>query len=578
MTSIEQLLADNHISILFQPIVSAGHASPLGYEALARGPQFTPYFSAGALFALARATAKQTLLEQHCLELALARFQQLASPSRSRLFVNLSPSVLFQIGVNPIYQLTQRYNLAPERLVIEITEQQSQEEIPLSNLVAELQHCGIGVALDDLGSAFSGLRRWMELKPDYVKLDRCFVTDIEQSTQRQRFVSQLIRLAQDTGSQFIVEGVETRSQWQCLLGLGVRHVQGFAIACPAADLAIELPEMPPIPHSEIWEGNLRKMRQFVHPVPTLTANQPCQQALELFNSQLNLQCIPVVDEQGIAQGLLRREQLLTRFAERFGHALYSRQPVSRLMDPEPILIESSLDPLQVSQQLLEQNNLDMDSWFLICEQGRFLGLGYLSELVRQLTEYKIRMAQHANPLTLLPGNVPIHMAIEQAIDKQQAFYLVYCDLNHFKPYNDVCGYDRGDQVICQLADLLRHHVGHPHNFLGHLGGDDFILILKANDWSGSLERLQHAFQQARRQFYREADWLRGGIEGLDRDGNKRLFPLLTLAIGVVAWSDDSGMNRSQLIDALTVAKKRAKQNQTASYWLFDCEEVALLAG
>ena len=580
MTSIEQLLSEQRLSILFQPIVGAGHHDILGYEALARGPQYTPYHSAGALFNLARATGKQLLLERHCLELALMTFQQFQPGNDILLFINLSPQALYDIGVNHIHELAKKYLHSPEQLIIELTEQPHQEAILLSELIRELQHCGIGIAIDDLGSAYSGLRRWLELKPDYVKLDRAFIQNIEQDTNQQKFVSQLLKLAAETGSLFIVEGVETRGQWQSLLSLGVIYFQGFAIAYPAPGLNDNLPLPPAAHNSDGWSQLRKKMRQFVHPVATLLPDALCDTALALFNADESLQCLPVVDAHGMARGVLRRQVLLSHFAERFGHSLYSRQPISKFMDQQPVMVEGDMDLLQVSQAILAQNSQEMDSRFLICEQGKFLGLGYLNELVHQLTEYQIQMARHANPLTQLPGNVPIHQTIDQAISQRRRFHLAYCDLNHFKPYNDICGYDRGDLVIRMLADLLRQHLGHPDNFIGHLGGDDYILLLRAPEWSSALQQLQQSFARVRRQFYRDVDWNRGGIEGQDRDGQTRLFPLLSLAIGVVPWHPESHTNRSQLIEALTQAKKMAKQGHGQDYWLAAeaGAEVALLAG
>ena len=91
-------------------------------------------------------------------------------------------------------------------------------------------------------------------------------------------------------------------------------------------------------------------------------------------------------------------------------------------------------------------------------------------------------ARYANPLTLLPGNVPIQEHIERLLQSQRPFAVAYCDLDHFKPYNDVYGYKRGDQVIQRLGRILVECAAPEVDFVGHIGGDDFIVVFENADW------------------------------------------------------------------------------------------------
>ena len=89
---------------------------------------------------------------------------------------------------------------------------------------------------------------------------------------------------------------------------------------------------------------------------------------------------------------------------------------------------------------------------------------------------------HSNPLTGLPGNREIHTQLAQWVARRRNFVACYLDLNHFKPYNDEYGYARGDQVLLHVAQVITHAVRRPVDFVGHVGGDDFVFLLRSLDW------------------------------------------------------------------------------------------------
>ena len=563
MPTLDSILADADIVTLFQPILDGHNQTILGHEALSRGPEHSPYHSAAALFSLAKACQRTIELEHLCLTQAIHHF--MAQQLEGRLFVNLSATALLALDIKQLISLLRSHDLPCERLVIELTEQYQNDVDGLRDVATTLREAGISLALDDLGAAFSGLRRWLDLTPDFIKLDRYFIQSLHEDPIRRLFVGSLLELANQLNTVFIVEGVETTHGWHVLQQLGIRYYQGYLLGRPQA---VPAPIFWPSQHTtNPGHEQQTPMRELVHPMPTLTPEQPCQEVFELFHQDEQLHCLPVITSQGKAIGMIRRNRLLAHFAERFGHSLYAKRPVRSLMDHRPIQVDAGLDVLQVSQHLIEHNSDEMDAWFIICEEGRYLGMGSVRELMRRLTHYQLQMAQHANPLTLLPGNVPIQQALERAIAMQERFHLAYCDLNFFKPYNDVYGYDRGDQLITLVANLLRKHLGQRHNFIGHLGGDDFILLLRHSGWEQHIVAMQAELRQMRQHYYRDEDWLAGGIQSLDRDGQPRFFPLLELAIGLVSWQPGCGFTATQLSEQLTQAKKEAKQLSGEDYWL-----------
>jgi diguanylate cyclase (GGDEF)-like protein len=139
-----------------------------------------------------------------------------------------------------------------------------------------------------------------------------------------------------------------------------------------------------------------------------------------------------------------------------------------------------------------------------------------------------------NPLTRLPGNISINKQIQSRIDAGETFALAYLDIDQFKPFNDKYGFSRGDEVIKVTGRLILNIVKNkqPHySFVGHIGGDDFIYIMDESLIEEASGEIIDAFDRIISTFYDGEDTVRGCIESKDRQGNVRMFPLMTISIG-----------------------------------------------
>ena len=142
----------------------------------------------------------------------------------------------------------------------------------------------------------------------------------------------------------------------------------------------------------------------------------------------------------------------------------------------------------------------------------------------------------ANPLTRLPGNISIHTALENRLERGASFAVLYVDVDNFKAYNDQYGFDRGDLVIQETGKLLRRAAkerGSTGDFIGHIGGDDFVLVTGQERAEAVAARVIELFDEQTRGWYAEEDFQRGWIEEKNRRGELERFPVLTLSIGVV---------------------------------------------
>ena len=178
-----------------------------------------------------------------------------------------------------------------------------------------------------------------------------------------------------------------------------------------------------------------------------------------------------------------------------------------------------------------------------------------------------RRGLDANPLTRLPGNRAIESRIERAVGQKSPLAVLYVDLNQFKAYNDAYGYEEGDRVIKGLARLLVEQLrgNGEADFVGHIGGDDFILLSTPDKMESLAKRICAAFDALSPSFYSHSDRLRGRIISVDRQGNTKEFPLLSVAIGICHNRDRELTGLAHISHLGAELKKIAKTKSGSAY-------------
>jgi GGDEF domain-containing protein len=210
----------------------------------------------------------------------------------------------------------------------------------------------------------------------------------------------------------------------------------------------------------------------------------------------------------------------------------------------------------------------LNSGFVITEGGRYLGLGTGEQLVKAVTEVRIEAARHANPLTFLPGNIPTSEHIARLLAARIEFTACHCDLNHFKSYNDQYGYWRGDEMIRLTAGVISANCDVRRDFVGHVGGDDFVVLFQSSDWDRRCEQIVSTFNERALGMFDETALKAGGIVAEDRNGHPSFFPLTTLTIGAVRIVPDAFSRAEDVASAAALAKRHAKQGG-GGLWLLD---------
>jgi PleD family two-component response regulator len=177
-----------------------------------------------------------------------------------------------------------------------------------------------------------------------------------------------------------------------------------------------------------------------------------------------------------------------------------------------------------------------------------------------------RRELHTSPLTLLPGNRDIEATLSARLASGQDFAVAYCDLDNFKPYNDRYGFAQGDVIIRAVADAIQRAVADIEDALpGHIGGDDFVVVIGPEDAETFCQRVIQDFDELLPNAYPPEDYARGVIEAQDRAGNFRTFPLVSLSIACVVQSGGNYRHVGELSRAAAEVKSYLKKQPGSNY-------------
>lgn len=309
------------------------------------------------------------------------------------------------------------------------------------------------------------------------------------------------------------------------------------------------------PASNSHRITVETLLRYVRPFPTDTG---IEKIFARFSADKSLRAIPIVD-QGRPIGLINRHQFFDRFAQSFHHEPPSKGTCAKLVTQAPLLVDKSTPIHELSEFLSESDIRHFTDGFIITEQGRYIGLGIGQDLLREITKAHMETKSYAHPLTLLPGNKPINEHIEDLLQSGKSFAVCYGDLDNFKHFNNKYGYDKGDELIQFTGKLLGKVCDSKCDFIGHIGGDDFILVLQSPDWELRCNQALTAFAKTSATMFGKEGRSIGGYWTGDRQGRIVHHPLPTLTIGAVWIRSDRFESYHEVSDAVITAKNLAKK-------------------
>ena len=576
---LDDLLREKSFDIHFQPIVDIDRATVLGFEALTRGPANSSLHSPLVLFDVAARFGRLLELERLVVRRALERFKELKLPGQ--IFLNLSVDSLLaaEARIDLISNDLTEFGMPPSRMVLELTETRvSLDPERLRRSADAMRRLGFAIALDDLGEGFASLKRWLDLKPEFVKIDRHFIDGIAQDPLKQHFVRAIMDLANSAGCTVIAEGLEQAGDLNVLHRLGVKYCQGYLFARPSAtprsSLRAEVQallhwEAAQLPTGPLPPGAITAAAQLARRGHTASAKISCLSAVDMFKFDEKLHAIPVLDDALRPIGLLRSMHVLKRSSERFFMDIHAHHSCLKLMDSNPLIFDVSASLRSMSEAIANLDDSLMVDGFVVTQDGAYFGSGRTSDLLKAVSDLQVNSARYANPLTLLPGNVPIDSHIDALIKEGQAFVVAVWDIDNFKPFNDVYGYRCGDDIIKFTAQTLLQAIEPAIDFVGHIGGDDFLMVLCSTDWQIRLQRVCTDFDAGVREFFSTEHLQSGGYTTANRQNQPTFHPLPTISAGVICVECCAFENSRALATALIEPKKVAKGRAGGSRFFVD---------
>lgn len=571
-----KILKDELVIPVYQPIVSLQSGEIFGYEALSRITLEDCLLNTEEFFVMSQKLDCHWKTEELCRKKSLKG--AIDKPDGIKLFLNVDPNIMedpqFREGVTCCY--LKKYNIRPDDIVFEITERNSIEnEKNFCDVIQHYRNQNFEIAIDDFGNGYAGMNRICALHPLYIKIDIHIVRDIDKDNFKKSLVESMVQFCNKSGIYLIGEGIETRDELEALIRLGVHFGQGYYISRPMP----KMKKIPPMIKEYIAnkstcmeeKGQANSLDEKIGNICTrkevVRLEQSAKKIYSILQERTEITEVAVINEKEEVVGLLTRPVLQEAFGGMYGYSLSMKKNVSELMKADALIVDCNESVEKVSKIALQRQQDSLYDAILITEEGRYKGVVTVKELFQTVMAIQVNRAENDNPLTGLPGNAIIDKYISKCLTHPEPFAIVYIDMDNFKAYNDAYGFHNGDAMIQMLAKSIGT-LCTKREFVGHIGGDDFVIIADYWDVLPLLEKISKHFQEGIISLYQKEDYDRGYIISKNRKGETEQFPIVTLSMAIITNRIKSLTNWGEFSKELAKIKKESKEKNGNSYVFF----------
>ena len=569
--------AVENIDYAFQPIINIHTGICYGVEALMRDQSKAGFKSVHDLFDAAYKDQSLFGLDLLLREKAIQKFSRIDFHKRIKLFYNLDNRILLMADYSPGFtsELLTGYGLNHSSICFEISERHELDFCRESKRAFDAyKKQTYMIAIDDFGTGFSGLQLLYHSEPNFIKIDRFFIAEIENDPRKKLFVSNIIKLAHILGIQVIAEGIETESEFFVCHDIGCDFVQGYFIQRPtqqASDIQYR--------YEEVFAYNQRNLRkthsdekliqeQMEYIGPIYYPEHSVHNLLEAFRKQGFGDLSADSQLESGTLGAVREKDLKDYVYSPFGKELLKNQRLG--ITPLTFLTKTPVTDISTEiEQILEIVTKDKNcEAIIVTENGKYMGLLSMLALLNLLNEKNLAIARDQNPPTKLPGNTIINAHIAHYLaNGQQKQMFIYFDFDNFKPFNDTYGFRRGDRAILLFADILKE-ISHRHQmFIGHIGGDDFFASfnldnIHENQCIVIIQGIVDKFREDAVNFYDAEAREAGYLLSKNREGELIQVPLLSVSAAVmILGSGTKDHSLEEIAQTLASVKQIAKSSQ-----------------
>ena len=248
---LKKIMQNESLQTFFQPIVNLQTGETFGFEALNRPSQSQFFASVDNFYEFVGKTDRVFEFEMFCRNLSLKRyFANLNDTFRKEelsIFINIHPHVLLDKNYHcgDTLQQLNEIGIQPENVVFELTERSAVTDFQeFERVLSHYRSQGYRIAIDDVGSGYNSLKTLIFLKPEFIKLDRSLIENIDESIPSQQLVSLIHDYAVQSNTKIIAEGIERAEEIKYLKQLGIHYAQGYALGRPNREIKLgELPSL-----------------------------------------------------------------------------------------------------------------------------------------------------------------------------------------------------------------------------------------------------------------------------------------------------------------------------------------------
>ncbi|MDN5105817.1 EAL and GGDEF domain-containing protein [Aliarcobacter butzleri] len=559
----------------FQPIIYSHSGKIYAVEALLRNVNEIPgLMSIDDLFDLAFNDDYLYELDLQLREKAISKFAKIKQ-SNLKLFYNLDNRIIYNKNYSQgnTAKILKKYNLNKDSICFELSEKGTAiEQNALSTMLQRYKESGYKIAIDDFGIGVSGLKLLYFSEAHIIKLDRFFITNIDQDSKKKLFCSSIIEMAHIMGMQVIAEGIETAKEFYTCKDIGADFIQGYLVQKPTTNID-KIEKIYKNIYSLISEDKRASQKnfideKFIENILSLNVNTSLYDLFLHFKENTKSHFVPITDEFGNFLGIIYESDIKKISYSQYGLSLAQNRTFSStlLKYIKPALsveISWGIDKILEIYNLNSNNSLGI----FITSSDKYIGFINLNSLLTLSYKRNIEIATNQNPLTKLPGNNQIEKFIDKSFKKNQKdiTHIIYFDFNDFKPFNDIYGFRQGDRAILIFSELLQKRYP-KDSFIAHIGGDDFFVGLKNKDKEDVFEltsNVQDEFRNSAKNIYSKEDKKNGFIISKDRFNEKRRFELLSVSAAIIEINSKSDI--SNFDNTLNIVKKASKNSKKPIY-------------
>ena len=559
----------------FQPIIYSHSGKIYAVEALLRNVNEIPgLMSIDDLFDLAFNDDYLYELDLQLREKAISKFAKIKQ-SNLKLFYNLDNRIIYNKNYSQgnTAKILKKYNLNKDSICFELSEKGTAiEQNALSTMLQRYKESGYKIAIDDFGIGVSGLKLLYFSEAHIIKLDRFFITNIDQDSKKKLFCSSIIEMAHIMGMQVIAEGIETAKEFYTCKDIGADFIQGYLVQKPTTNID-KIEKIYNNICSLISEDKRASQNnfideKFIENISPLNVNTSLYDLFLHFKENTKSHFVPITDEFGNFLGIIYESDIKKISYSQYGLSLAQNRTFSStlLKYIKPALsveISWGIDKILEIYNLNSNNSLGI----FITSSDKYIGFINLNSLLTLSYKRNIEIATNQNPLTKLPGNNQIEKFIDKSFKKNQKdiTHIIYFDFNDFKPFNDIYGFRQGDRAILIFSELLQKRYS-KDSFIAHIGGDDFFVGLKNKDKEDVFEltsNVQDEFRNSAKNIYSKEDKKNGFIISKDRFNEKRRFELLSVSAAIIEINSKSDI--SNFDNTLNIVKKASKNSKKPIY-------------